>query len=302
MTDAPTTTSGSTDGQVLLLLQPVLHNQDEDHGTTRSILDTLVNRMADHEATTRTLLTRLQGQEERHRIANEKNEERFAKMNDWGANITVQIHNLNTSIQHIEEREQAPHHDTHALQERLRSLEERQLQQSTTAVEAARRAATAAATEHLQRHSPTDLPTRPTAPASRPGTDQGLTLIIAGFGTDQPCEVVERTCRRLLRLTSTCTRLGFLIGTGGAQQTVWPARPATAGSKGQSKGASSSSHSAPASLPGATRPQPTRPRCAHATPQRGSYSASSKPCSHARSCYHSAMARTRRRTAYGPES
>lgn len=104
------------------MLQRVLNNQDQDRQTTPTILDALTMRMANHEHTTQTILTRLEAQEMHQKQAHAHHEDRYNMMNDWGANITMQIHTMNTNIKTLATSQRTAPPDEELLT-RLQQLE-----------------------------------------------------------------------------------------------------------------------------------------------------------------------------------
>lgn len=171
--------------------------------------------MAAHEHTTQTILRRLDTHEQHLHRVETLHETRYNKMNDWGANITMQIHSINENIKALEANSHQQQHTSRAigeeLRDRLKLLEtccERDAATNAAAsAEAARQTAAGVADARLR-----NIP----AVQRNDTTTTGTTLIIAGFGRDRPAEVIERTCRRLLAHTTIATSLGFAVGLGEA--------------------------------------------------------------------------------------
>lgn len=247
---------GDTDTRLAQMLQQVLNNQDKDRQTTTTILDALTTRMTTHEQATQRILTRLDAQETHAREVSAHQDARYNKMNDWGANITMQMHTMNTKIQNLETQMQSQPRPDEETRNRLQHLEARYERDAAAnaaaSAEAARQAAAGVAEAHLRNS---------TVPPSASQRQDATTLIISGFGHDRPAEVIERTCRRLLSLTASGARLGFALGTGETQQRYPPATQrgkgtAKGGGPGPTASSSSSSHSASHQRTSAQAPMP----------------------------------------------
>lgn len=91
-----------------MLLNQVLFNQSEDKKNTATMFDTVLDRIQCHEGATRDIITRLdkQGQhmqemEMEQAAINDKNEKRFATVNDWGSTIGDRMRQLETKVEDV---------------------------------------------------------------------------------------------------------------------------------------------------------------------------------------------------------